>query len=224
MGCKVPKIFMPVNGRAILFHTLDRFVGVPGLNEIVIAISPEWHNHLKKQFTRELKAYDHLKLIEGGPERQQSVRNALLATSADSDVVAVHDAVRPLVARAAIIESVALAYKRGAAIVVQRATATVKTVTAKGRVRKTVPRDQVALAQTPQCFRRAALISAFEKLGDKAVTDDASVIENAGGRVYVVEGNPENVKITVPSDIDYFKAMLDRKIFARLDAREQRCR
>jgi 2-C-methyl-D-erythritol 4-phosphate cytidylyltransferase len=149
-----------------------------------------------------------VELVEGGEHRQHSVANALAAISAGAeDVILVHDAVRPLVTAEIIDGVVEGAKKHGAAIAGMPAVDTVKQVdrTADGAlITSTIPRERVVMAQTPQGFRYQILKKAFDEAdADGFVgTDEASLVERAGGSVAVVMGSPRNLKITTPADME----------------------
>jgi 2-C-methyl-D-erythritol 4-phosphate cytidylyltransferase len=161
-----------------------------------------------------------LRVVEGGEHRQNSVANALAALeAAPDDIVLVHDAVRPLVDAATINGVIEAAKKYDAAIAGVPAVDTVKQVdrTADGAVvLATVPRERMVMAQTPQGFRFGLLKKAFDEATADGFlgTDEASLIERAGGAVHVVMGSPRNLKITSPGDLElaeFFLAQEDRR-------------
>ncbi|MDZ4828443.1 MAG: 2-C-methyl-D-erythritol 4-phosphate cytidylyltransferase [Actinomycetota bacterium] len=145
--------------------------------------------------------------VTGSDTRSGSVRAGLAAVPADADIIVIHDAARPLASRplfAAVIGAV-LAGADGA-IPALGVVDTVKRVV-DGHVVETVPRDDLVVVQTPQAFRAAALRAAHQ--GGGSGTDDAALVEAAGGRVVVVEGEPRNLKVTVASDLELLQALLD---------------
>jgi 2-C-methyl-D-erythritol 4-phosphate cytidylyltransferase / 2-C-methyl-D-erythritol 2,4-cyclodiphosphate synthase len=138
-------------------------------------------------------------VVEGGARRQDSVARAFAREPAETDIVVIHDAARPLVSADLIERTVAAAATDGAAVAAVRATDTVKRGGADGRVVETLPREHVYLAQTPQAFRVDVLRDALAIASD--ATDEATLAEKAGHRVRLVEGEPGNVKITTPADL-----------------------
>jgi 2-C-methyl-D-erythritol 4-phosphate cytidylyltransferase len=152
--------------------------------------------------------------VAGGATRSASVRAGLAALPATVDIVVVHDAARPL-ADPAVFERVIAAVRDGAdgAVPGLPIADTVKRVAAGGRVEETVARDGLVTAQTPQAFRAATLRAAHESAPEG--TDDAAVVERAGGRVVVVAGEVDNFKITEPSDLDRAAAVLARRAAVR---------
>jgi 2-C-methyl-D-erythritol 4-phosphate cytidylyltransferase len=142
-------------------------------------------------------------VIAGGGRRQESVENCLRALSSDTELVAVHDAVRPFVTPAQISAAIAEAARSGASILGIPCVDTVKQVHLT-RVVGTIPRERIVLAQTPQVFRYELLRAAFEKAREDSFTgtDEASLVEHLGHEVTVVAGSDRNIKITTPADLE----------------------
>jgi len=140
--------------------------------------------------------------VKGGPRRQDSVLNGLKAVDPASDVVLIHDAARPLVSPDLIRRVIRAAWRLGGAVPGVPVGDTIKRVTRGGRIRATLDRSELRAVQTPQGFRRGVLEAAYAAgHGRKDATDDAQVVERAGRRVEVVEGNSENFKITSKFDL-----------------------
>jgi 2-C-methyl-D-erythritol 4-phosphate cytidylyltransferase len=217
LGKGKTKQFTELNGTPILIHTLRKFAASPAVSEIYIALRteemPEFRARLEKEAAILRK---RVELVKGGEHRQQSVANALAAISAAADdIVLVHDAVRPFVSEEIIGEVIQAAQKYGAAIAGMPAVDTVKQVdrTAEGAViTATIPRERVVMAQTPQGFRYGVLKKAFDEASADGFlgTDEASLIERAGGQVAVVMGSPRNIKITTPSDMELAEFFLTK--------------
>lgn len=146
-------------------------------------------------------------VVPGGATRSQSVRAGLAAVAPEADVVLVHDSARPL-ASIDVFERVIAAVENGAdaAIPGVQPANTIKRVDATRRVAETLVRDALVEVQTPQAFRAAALRKAHE--GEPEATDDAALIERTGGTVVVVEGDPSNLKLTHPHDLDVARALV----------------
>lgn len=200
------KQFTELNGTPILIHTLRKFAASPSVTEIYIALRPEEMAEFRSRLEKDGLG-KRVQLVQGGEHRQQSVASALAAISANADdIVLVHDAVRPFVSEDIIEQVIKAAEKYGAAIAGMPAVDTVKQVdrTAEGAViTATIPRERVVMAQTPQGFRYGILRKAFEEASADGFlgTDEASLIERAGGEVAVVMGSPRNIKITTPADM-----------------------
>jgi 2-C-methyl-D-erythritol 4-phosphate cytidylyltransferase len=204
------KQFTQLGGTPILIHTLRKFASHSSVSEIFVALRKDEIPGFRERLEMEGKdiLQKKVELVEGGEHRQHSVANALAAISAGAeDVILVHDAVRPLVTAEIIDGVVEGAKKHGAAIAGMPAVDTVKQVdrTADGAlITSTIPRERVVMAQTPQGFRYQILKKAFDEAdADGFVgTDEASLVERAGGSVAVVMGSPRNLKITTPADME----------------------
>lgn len=210
------KQFMLLDGAPIFVHTIRKFVSAPSVAEIVIALRAddvEWVSALIRQenFAKPVR------VVEGGETRQQSVENALAALSPDTALVAVHDAVRPFIDIETIEKVVALAAETGAAIVGIVPVDTVKQVHLN-KVRATIPRERLVMAQTPQVFRYDLLQEAFRKAREDSFTgtDESSLVERLeSAEVSVVAGSDRNIKITRPSDMDLARLFLAEETAGR---------
>jgi len=209
------KQFMLLEGAPILIHTIRKFLRCPSVAEIVVALRAEdldWARGLVHQ-ERPTKP---VRFVQGGDSRQQSVENAL-ASVTDSDLVAVHDAVRPFVDSALVEEVIAEAARTGAAIVGIVPVDTVKRVH-KNKIRATLPREHLVLAQTPQVFRFDLLKRAFAMARDDNFlgTDEASLVERLEQvEVSVVQGTDRNIKITKPTDMELARLFLAEETSGR---------
>ena len=210
------KQFMLLDGSPILLHTIRKFVAAPSVAEIVVALRAEdmeWAHEL----VRKESFYKPVRLVEGGDSRQQSVENALSSLAPDTDLVAVHDAVRPFIDIETIERVVAKAEEAGAAIVGIVPVDTVKQVHLN-KIRATIPRERLVLAQTPQVFRYALLREAFQKAREDSFsgTDESSLVERLEQvEVNVVSGSDRNIKITRPSDMELARLFLDEETASR---------
>ncbi len=204
------KQFVELGGTPVLVRTLRAVASSAEVAEIFVALRKMAIAPFQAQLEREAPEILKKKtvLLEGGENRQQSVRNALDAVAAAAgDIILVHDAVRPFVTEETIRAVVAAATKYGAAITGVPAVDTVKQVerTAEGAlIKATLPREKIVLAQTPQGFRYDVIKKAFdEATADGFVaTDEASLVERSGQKVAVVMGSPRNIKITTPADME----------------------
>jgi 2-C-methyl-D-erythritol 4-phosphate cytidylyltransferase len=205
------KQFMLLNNSPILIHTVRKFVSTPIVSEIVVALREDDLRWAEELFAAQgfSKA---VRLVEGGETRQQSVDKALgsLSDHDESDLVAVHDAVRPFIEHEIIEKVIAEAGETGAAIVGIVPVDTVKQVH-RNKVRSTLPRERLILTQTPQVFRLGLLRKAFEKAREDLFigTDESSLVERLEQvEVSVVLGTDRNIKITKPGDMDLARLYL----------------
>ncbi|MGZ5425862.1 MAG: 2-C-methyl-D-erythritol 4-phosphate cytidylyltransferase [Thermoanaerobaculia bacterium] len=203
-----PKALVPLAGRPMLLHALERLAASKRVREAVIAISPGHEDAFRKVLA---EAPVPCTLVEGGVTRRESVARAFLAATFESedDLVLVHDAARPLVDPAEVAAVVDAAEKAGAAIAGYSVVETIKRVHG-GAVVETVPRTDLFAATTPQVFRASLLRPAVAKEGGSEATDDAELVERTGGTVTVVLTSRWNIKITYPEDLAWAEAFLAR--------------
>ena len=224
MGRAVPekagtsrKQFMLLEGSPILLHTIRKFALTPTVSEIVVALRPD-----DIEWVRELLRAENfgkpVRLVEGGDSRQESVEHALATLGSGTELVAVHDAVRPFIEHSVLDKVFAEAEENGAAIVGIVPVDTVKQVH-RNKIRQTIPRERLILAQTPQVFRFDLLKSAFAKAREDgfAGTDESSLVERLDQvEVSVVPGSDRNLKITKPSDMDLARLFLAEEMTAKV--------
>jgi len=211
------KQFMLLEGSPILVHTVRKFAACARVSEIVVALRAEdleWVDDLLKQEISGPK----IKVIEGGNSRQASVENAFAVLDPATELVAVHDAVRPFIDLDTINRVLDEAEITGAAIVGIVPVDTVKQVSsaqaAGAKVRATISRERLVLAQTPQVFKRAILAQAFEAArADNFIgTDESSLVERLEQvQVAVVLGSERNIKITRPGDMELARLFLEQE-------------
>ncbi len=203
----IRKQYLQLDGRPLLSHSIERFLSCPGVHSIVIAL-PE--DDVRDPPTWLLERDPRVTLVAGGTHRGESVHNALRAIPEDSDIVLVHDAARPLVSEGVIGRVVAEATLGRGAVPAIPVADTIKRVGVGLRITETPDRSTLWRAQTPQGFPRQMLLDAYNKAAADGVlgTDDAALVERAGGEVVVVQGAFENIKITTREDIAYAEALL----------------
>lgn len=204
MKTNVPKQFIVLHGQPVLMHTLQVFHDYLPEIELILAL-PEAHVSHWERLCHQFGFTVAHQVVVGGNTRFQSVKNALTMIS-ESYLVAVHDGVRPLVNKTTIASCFSLAQQRGAAIPVVPVNDSVRRVENGQSV--PVNRQSLRLIQTPQVFRSQMLIAAYRQKYRTEFTDDASVVEYAGHRVFLVDGNPENIKITTKNDLIVAEALL----------------
>lgn len=208
VGGPVPKQLIAIGGRTVLQRSVAACDQHPGVHELIVVMPSEL---VASGETLVGPTRVPCRVVAGGERRQDSVRAGFGAVSPETDVVIVHDAARPFVTAAVIDRVIAAAAEVGAAIPAVPVADTVKRgVSADGvrTVLTTVPREDLWLAQTPQGFRREVLARAVaDGAGSAEATDEARLVELAGGRVAIVDGDPRNVKITTGDDVTEAKRM-----------------
>jgi 2-C-methyl-D-erythritol 4-phosphate cytidylyltransferase / 2-C-methyl-D-erythritol 2,4-cyclodiphosphate synthase len=195
-GSSQPKQLQTLAGVPILKRTVDAFLQGYAFDEVVVALPSELAVNPPSYL-------DSVIIVEGGERRQDSVANAFRAVAPSSQIIVIHDAARPLVSSALIERTIDAAAKHGAAIAALQARDTVKRTDGSRIIRGTIPREEVFLAQTPQAFRVGVLRDALALASTAAAaTDEAMLAEQAGHSVYLVDGDPRNLKITTPEDLE----------------------
>ncbi len=210
MGSDVPKQFLPVGGVPVLMRTISRFAeAVPGLG--IILVLPESQHGYWDSLCREHSFTVSHTVVNGGDTRFASSRNGLMAIPADAQgLVGIHDGVRPFVSAEVICRCYDAARSHGAAIPVMPVTDTLRLVSPDGGGHN-VLRSDYRVVQTPQVFDISLARRAFDRPYSESFTDDASVVEAAGHRVTMVEGNRENIKLTTPFDLKIAESLLNAR-------------
>ena len=196
-----------LDGRPLLYHTLRPFVQSTLIDEIVVVVPEEDVD----QLDRELESFissKPIKMVAGGSSRQISVHNGLAVVDESSEVICVHDAVRPFASKNLIEKAVTACKDHDGVIVAQSSTDTIKRVM-EDQILETIPREKIWRAQTPQVFSKSALQEALElaKSEDIQGTDEASLLERIGYQVGFVEGSSMNIKITTEEDWVFAEAI-----------------
>jgi 2-C-methyl-D-erythritol 4-phosphate cytidylyltransferase len=202
MGSAIGKQFLVLNGEPIIVHTLRQFQRADFIDEIIVVTREESFAMLD-QLIANGGLTKVRPLVKGGRTRQDSVCNGLSAVNERCDIVLVHDAVRPFIAREVIAQAAEAAAVSGAAIVAVRAKDTMKLAGPDGRVEKTLDRAFLWNVQTPQAFRLSILRDAYALAASRntAATDDSSLVEQLGIAPVIIEGSYDNIKITTPEDL-----------------------
>lgn len=222
MGADTPKQFLDLGGTPLVIFTLRRLAACEALTDFFIATRGEEVIALEQRVAQE-KLGRPVRVARGGGTRQESVGNALAEVPADTEIVLVHDAVRPFVTPEQIVRVIAEARLRRAAILGIPAMDTVKEVKRASLpedvalITSTIPRERVVLAQTPQAFSCALLKEAFAQAKKDGVTssDEAGLVERLGHDVYVVLGSERNLKITRPADLELARFYLEQERCAK---------
>ncbi len=218
MGGDQPKQFLELDGVPLIIFTLRRLAACSAITEFFIATRSEDVAALQEKVDKAGLGRP-ARVVHGGGTRQQSVGNALAQVDPSTEIVAVHDAVRPFVTPAQVDRLIAEARIRGAAILGIPAIDTVKEVKRASLpqdvavISATIPRERIVLAQTPQVFRYGLLREAFKKAQEDDFTgsDEAAIVERFGHEVFVVLGSERNLKITRPADMDLARFYLQQE-------------
>lgn len=204
MQSVVPKQFLMLAGKPVLVHTLERFAAFDASLQVILVLPPDQADHWAKLAAQFGTGGLAVQTTNGGTTRFHSVQNGLALV--DAELVAVHDAVRPLVSIETIARCFGAAAAHHSGIPVIPLTDSIRRVDANVSV--AADRAHFRLVQTPQCFRTSLLREAYTQPFRDSFTDDASVVEALGKQVTLVEGNPENIKLTTPADLLLAAALL----------------
>jgi len=218
MGVETPKQFLELGGEPLVIFTLRRLAACAAITDFILATRADELSFLEDRVSK-ARIGRPARVVHGGETRQQSVANALAQVAPETEIVMVHDAVRPFVTVEQLDRLIAEARERGAVILGIPAIDTVKEVKRErlpedvARITGTIPRERIVLAQTPQAFRYGILREAFARAEADGVTasDEASLVERMGQDVYVVVGSERNLKITRPADMDLARFYLEQE-------------
>lgn len=202
VGGEIQKQFLELADKPIIAHTLLRFQRMDVINNIYLVVPPDKIGYCEMDIVEKYKITKVIEVIAGGKERQDSVYNGFIRVSPETDIVVVHDGVRPFVTEDIIRRSIMEANKYGAAITAIPEKDTIKEVS-DGFIVNTLNRRLLWRIQTPQAFKRDILEKAFKKAIDDGYygTDEASLLERVGCGVKVVNGSDLNIKITTPEEL-----------------------
>lgn len=203
MKTRQPKQFMELAGRPILTRTLKAFDRHPEIDRIIVVLPDADIADGRTSVMAEAPLNKEVTIVAGGKHRQTSVMNGLRSIPDKDGIVLIHDGVRPLITQMLISACIDGARKWGACIPAIEAFDTLKKVHPDGSIERTVPRQRIVMAQTPQAFRLALIRQAHETAVRHGwlATDDASLLEQMGAAVHVIEGSRHNLKVTRPEDL-----------------------
>ncbi len=211
MKSEIPKQFLPLNGKPILIHTVEKFLQIPAIQVIVVLPKNDIEYWYEITASNEIiqKFKDAIVITVGGASRFQSVKNGLKSIKTDG-LVAVHDGVRPLINLEIIQKSYEIASEKGTAVTSVWVKDSVRQFDTNGES-IALDRTKLKLVQTPQTFQVNLMKRAFEVDEQPSFTDCASVLEFAGEKITLIDGAYENIKITTPEDMLVAEAFLSQQ-------------
>ena len=204
MGSDTPKQFLELHGLPILMHTVTKFQQSVAEGKIILALPKKEQNTWQSLCEKYHFDIPH-QIVNGGESRFHSVQNALKKIS-NKSIVAIHDGVRPLVSKTVIKNCIESAEKFGATIPILPMQDSIRKISDNGS--QIVDRNKFVSVQTPQCFQSEVILKAYQQEYQNSFTDDASVVEQLGHKIYLVEGNKENIKITTPEDLKMAEVLI----------------
>ncbi len=204
IGGEISKTYLPIAGRALVLRTLDRMFSARTVDDVVLVVAAGEFARCESLLSGDIGLRNRRwSMQRGGATRQQSAKRGLERVGTDTDIVIIHDGARPFVSAALIDRCVEAAADKGAVVVGLPVRDTIKLVSPDGLIQTTPERSGLWEIQTPQVFRRDLIVAAHERAEREGVqvTDDAMAVERAGEPVYVLEGERNNFKITLPEDL-----------------------
>jgi 2-C-methyl-D-erythritol 4-phosphate cytidylyltransferase len=208
---QVNKSLISLNGKPLLFYSLDVLEKSSLVNSVVVVAHPDNLDDIQR-LVKKFGFKKVSKIIPGGQTRCESVANGIKALDKDTEYVVVHDAARPLISADILKQSIETAFKESAAIVAVPAKSTIKKVDPKNLfVQETLVRDTLWEVQTPQVFKKNVLVKAHQAMACSArcePTDDAVLVEKIGIKVKIVKGDYRNIKVTTPEDLALAESFL----------------
>lgn len=221
MGGTIPKQLMQLGGKPVYQYSLETFLKMDEIAEVVMAVPADWKDYFEKEIDTWIASSENiekfrtkLKIVIGGAERWQSVENGVNALTSSAEYVLVHDVARPFVSEKIIRDVCETLINKGSCLVAKPAIDTIK-IARDGRVENTIDRNKVWLAQTPQAARIDLLKQLYSRIAkeplDFTPTDEASILEFFGEPVYIVKGESANDKLTTPEDFAVFASRIAQK-------------
>jgi 2-C-methyl-D-erythritol 4-phosphate cytidylyltransferase len=203
MGCDLNKQYLLLDGIPILAHTLRKFERAAIIDDVILVVPGDYTEYSRRLIVEEYHFSKVRRILGGGKERQDSVKTGIDAVGSDSDIVVIHDGVRPFISEETLNISVHGALSSGAVTLGVPVKDTIKSVGSNGLVERTIERGSLWLTQTPQTFRREIIETAYKRAYDDNFygTDDASLVERIGIKVRMIAGSYDNIKITTPEDL-----------------------
>ena len=203
MGGDLPKQFLKLNDKPILLHTLERFYHFDKKIQIILTLPNEWKTFWNELILEHECNIPHV-TVDGGKERYHSIKNALAYS--EGQFIAVHDGVRPLVSNETIKRCFDAVQQFGQVIPVIPLKESLRQLS--NEQTKAVPRSAYVHVQTPQCFNKESITKAYNLPFHNNITDDASLLEEAGFQIHCVPGNEENIKITPQIDMQFAQVLM----------------
>jgi 2-C-methyl-D-erythritol 4-phosphate cytidylyltransferase len=212
MRSVLPKQFIELCGEPVLMHTIRAFYNSHSSPQIILALHASYHQLWTELCEKHSFAIPH-KIITGGETRFHSIKNAIDTITDEDVLIAIHDAVRPLISTNIIDEAYRCAAEHGSAVTAVKSRDSIRQV--KNGASTSLNRDSIYLVQTPQTFQSALLKKAYEQPYTDNFTDDASVVEQSGVKITLIEGDHSNIKITFPGDIAIAEALINKNSHQR---------
>ena len=211
MGSQKPKQYIKINGKEVLALTIEKFQKCSMVDEIIVVVPYDEVDYCRNNIIDKYNFSKVKKVVKGGKERFNSVYNGLLNCSKETDIVIIHDGVRPFVTQKIIENSVDCAKKYGACAAGVMIKDTIKLKDNENYIEKTINRDELSAIQTPQTFNYNLILKAYKNSIVNGIfsTDDTMLVEALHEKVKIIEGSYLNIKITTPDDLIFAKFIVN---------------
>lgn len=212
MGKSISKQYIKIKGKEIIALTLEVFNNSRIVDEIILVVPCEDVDYCTTEIVKKYNLEKVKRIIDGGAERQESVYKGLLNCNSKTDIVIIHDGVRPFISDKIIADGVQYATRYGACTTAVPVKDTLKVVDEDGFSVSTPDRNKIRMIQTPQTFKYNLILDAHKRaiLEGIIATDDTMLVESLGNKVKIIDGNYFNIKITTVEDLIYAESILDR--------------
>jgi len=212
MKSDISKQYLTINEKPILAHTIEKFENCSYINEIIVVVTESDINYCREQIIAKYNSKKAKKIVIGGSERQISVFNGLKEVDKNTDIILIHDGVRPFIKNIDIIKIIEQTKLYKACVIGVKVKDTIKICDESNNVLETPDRKYLWAAQTPQAFFSDIIINAYQKaFRDNFIgTDDCMIVERTGIKIKMIEGSYDNIKITTPEDLLIANAILQQ--------------
>ncbi len=206
MNSSIPKQFIKIKEKPIICYTIDKFENCSNIDEIIVVVNEEYIEFFKENIIIKYGYKKITKIVKGGKERLNSVYNGINVIDEKDSIILIHDGVRPFIKEKDIVNIIKKTIKYDACVLGVKVKDTIK-VCENNIIKNTPNRDNIWIAQTPQAFKYNIIKKAYDIAikQNKLATDDASLVEELGYNVIMIEGDYNNIKITTQEDLNFFK-------------------
>lgn len=212
MGKGVPKQYVDINGRPLIYYTLYKIASYNQINEIILVVAKDRIDYCQKEIIEKYEIPKVKEIIEGGRERQDSVYRGLKKVDLDTEIVLIHDAVRPFIDSYLIEKVILKTVEGGAAVIGKPINDTIVLKDNHCYIERILDRRNVYALETPQCFKYDLIIQAYQRAYQDNYygSDDTSLVVRMGRKVAIVESDKVNIKITHPKDLHLAEYLLSK--------------